>query len=76
MAREKWETRWSPAEMMYLEVTDKDVIMYLDHAPTRPDRFTFEQVLSGESDRYYWNEFGEAVVKELQEAVRKRLAKT
>jgi hypothetical protein len=74
MEPQRWSTRWSPAEMMYLEVRDNEVVMYLDHSPQRPDRFTFEQVLSGEAEKWYRNEFGENVAREVAAAVRKRMA--
>ena len=75
MKNEQWATRWSPAEMMYLEVREDEVVMFLDHAPTRPDRFTFQQVLSGEAERWYLNEFGKEVAAKVKAAVERRIGR-
>ena len=74
MPNPKWSTRWSPAEMMYLEVRDNELVMYLDHSPDRPSRFSFAQVVSGEAERWYVNEFGDAVAREVRAAVEQRMA--
>ena len=46
----RWECRYSSCEMMYLDVNDdgSEVHMYLDHAPTRGDRWSADEILRGE----------------------------
>ncbi|QOI99402.1 MAG: hypothetical protein HRU70_02420 [Phycisphaeraceae bacterium] len=68
--RHRWETRYSPSEMMYLEVADGEVRLWLHHAPEGAERHTFESVLGGSLDGEVGNVFGRDVLEELKAAVR------
>ena len=68
----RWECRYSSSEMLYLEVTKRDVISYFHHSPERPERWRFEDVLAGKHDAEVRNLFGDAAVEELKAAVRTR----
>jgi hypothetical protein len=58
--------------MMYLEVLAGDVHMYLDHSPSRGDRYSFDDVLAGQIDAEVNNLFGAGTADELKAAVRGR----
>jgi hypothetical protein len=68
----RWSCRYSPSEMMYLEVGDADVLCYLHHSPGRADRWSFEEVLAGRHDAAVRNLFGDAAVEALKAEVRRR----
>ena len=69
---ERWDCRYSSCEMMYLDVTDKEVRCYLDHSPKTADVFTFDEVLAGKADGMVGSIFSGNVLEELKEAVRKK----
>jgi hypothetical protein len=68
----RWECRYSPSEMLYLEVGPAEVRCYLDHSPHKADRWTFEDGLAGRHDAEVTNLFGEPAVEGLKAEVRKR----
>ena len=68
----RWECRYSSSEMMYLEVGTDDVRCYLHHSPSKADRWTFVDVLSGRHDAEARNLFGDAAAERLKAEVRRR----
>ena len=70
----RWACRYSPSEMMYLEVADGEVRLYLDHSPGTGDRYSFDDVLAGKLDAEMTNLFGPDVPHEVKTAVRERIA--
>ena len=72
---DRWECRYSSSEMMYLELTPTGVHLYLDHSPTRGDRYTFDEVLAGALDGEVRNLFGAGALDELKSAVRERVGR-
>jgi hypothetical protein len=69
---DRWECRYSSCEMMYLEVTGREVRCYLDHSPKSADVFTFDEVLAGNADGLVNSLFGSKALEELKGAVRGR----
>lgn len=65
----RWSVRYSPSEMMYLEVIAGEVRLWLDHSPGRADRYTFDDVLGGAIDADVTNLFGKSVLEELKATV-------
>ena len=70
----RWEARYSSAEMMYLEVTDRDVRAYLNDHVNQADHWSFAEVLAGAADYVVRPVFGEETLAELQAAVRAKVA--
>jgi hypothetical protein len=68
-----WETRYSPAEMYYVEVTAKDVQTYLHGYQHHATHYTFEQVVEGALDAEVRNLFGAETLAELKAEVQRRL---
>lgn len=70
--RTKWECRYSSCEMMYLTVADdgSEVHMYLDHAPTRGERWTADEVLNDQISGEVTILFGTDIGEQLKAAVR------
>ena len=68
----RWSCRYSPSEVMYLEVGDAGVRCYLHHGPRHADRRTFAAVLAGRCDAEVRNLFGEAAAEGLKAEVRRR----
>ena len=65
----RWECRYSPSEMLYLELRGGEVVTYLDHSPHRPDRYSFDDVLAGRQDAMIAQLFGAAAVGEVKAAI-------
>ena len=70
----RWECRYSPCEMMYLEVKAHDVVLYLHHSPHRGDQYSFEQVLEGAMDAEVRSLFGDQTLTELKAELKRRKA--
>lgn len=68
----RWECRHSSSEMLYIEVASLEVKCYLDHSEDRAEWWSFEEVLSGDRDRFVANLFGEAALEEIKREVRMR----
>lgn len=70
----KWSERYSPSEMMILEIVgDDEVRCYLHHSPGSADVWTFDEVLAGAVRRAEAGAvFGGDVMAELEAAVRER----
>jgi hypothetical protein len=71
--RTRWEERYSPAEMIYLEVTDRDVRAYLNNNTDSADHWAFEEVIAGAADYMVRPVFGEETLTELKAAARAQL---
>ena len=69
----RWETRYSSAEMGFLEVVGSRVVFYLNRRGPGEDSWTFEEVLAGEADYMLNGLYGSEVISELKDDVRKRL---
>ena len=69
-----WECRYSSCEMMYLELSDKGVHMFLDHAPNRGDWYTLDDVTAGKLDAEVRNLYGQDTLDEFRAAVAAHLA--
>jgi hypothetical protein len=70
----RWECRYSPSEMMYLEVTaTDDVRAYLDHNPGGADVWSFDRVLRGEADGFIRSLFGESALAGVKAEVTARV---
>jgi hypothetical protein len=66
----KWEERYSPSEMMYVEVTDQGVRVWLNQH--RGDLWSFREVLDGAIDSEVGSVFGSPVLSEIKEEARQR----
>lgn len=72
--RSRWEIRYSPSEMMYLDIASSEVRLYLHHSPEHAQTWTFAQVIAGEADRdIRINSFTEDDLLELKAAVARRM---
>lgn len=69
----RWQCRYSPSEMLYLELTDTGVKQYLHHSPQNADHTPFADVLAGKIDADVRNFFGESALHELKAEVRAKL---
>jgi hypothetical protein len=69
----RWECRYSPSEMLYLDLTPTDVRQFLHHSPHHPEITSFEDVLAGKIDADVRNLFGVQTLEELKAAVRQQL---
>lgn len=67
-----WQCRYSSCEMMYLELGEGEVRIFLDHSPRTADRYSFDRVLAGEIDAEISNLFGSDAVDEVKQAIRQR----
>ena len=72
--RTRWDCRYSSCEMMYLELGDGEVRLYLDHSPAKGDRHSFDDVLAGKLDAEVTSLFGPGVAEEVKAAVRQKVA--
>ncbi|MFT3684269.1 MAG: hypothetical protein QM783_04970 [Phycisphaerales bacterium] len=81
-----WAARYSSCEYLYLDMVPGEqqgtgeVRLYLDHAPSHADRWTFQQVLDGapgidKLDADLSNMFGKEVPDELRAAIRADMAR-
>lgn len=71
----QWGIRYSPSEMLFLEVAQEEVRIYLNDFKERDDeRYSFEDALAGELDKEVGNQFGQEVVEQLKQAVREQVA--
>ncbi len=69
----RWSERYSPSEMMYLEIDGDRVKCYLHHSPGSADVWTFAEVLVGAVRRAEAGAvFGNDVMNELEAEVRTR----
>lgn len=68
--RQRWEARYSSCEMMYLEIVDGEVRLWMHHSPRGAQRYAFDDVLRGELDGEVGNIFGRDVLNELKATVR------
>jgi hypothetical protein len=59
--------------MMYIEIVDGGVRVYLDHSPKNAERWTFEDVLAGKLDAEMRNQIGPEAAEELKAAVRREM---
>lgn len=69
----QWETRYSSAEMMYLEVTSGGVRAYLNQNVGSADRWTLEEARDGGADYMVRSVFGDETLAELHAAIQARL---
>lgn len=72
----RWECRYSSSEMMYLEIQKHEVVLYLDHSPSKADRYTFDEVLNGALDREVGAVFGITTLNELKTELKNRTDQT
>lgn len=72
--RTRWECRYSSCEMMYLDIGDGQVHLYLDHAPAKGDWHSFDDVLAGKLDAEITNLFGAGAADEVKAGVRHKIA--
>lgn len=70
----RWQARYSPAEMIYLEVTEEDVRSYLNNDVRYADHWSFAEVLAGAADYNLRGIFGDETLAELKAAVQKNAA--
>ena len=70
-----WQTRYSSAEMGFLEIVGSKVVFYLNRRGPGEDSWTFEEVLAGDADYMLNGLYGAEVMGELKDEVRLRLAK-
>lgn len=68
-----WECRYSPSEVLYLEMTDTGVKQYLHHSPHHAEHATFAEILAGAIDADVRNLFGQDALDELKAEVRGKL---
>lgn len=71
----RWETRYSSAEMGYLEIVEpkREVVFYLNYPRSNDDRWSFEEFLAGKADYMLNAVYGSDVVEEVKAAIRRRL---
>lgn len=69
----RWETRYSPSEMAYLEIVGDKVISYLNTPSNLEGRWSFDDVLAGKADFSLNIPFGPEVVSELKAELRRRI---
>jgi hypothetical protein len=70
-----WETRYSSAEMAYVEIIGDDEVIYYINYPGHPEgRWTYEEVLRGDADRSIYIPFEQSVLDELKTELRRRIA--
>lgn len=71
----RWATRYSSAEMAYVEIVGDDEVIWYINSPQRPEgRWTFDEVLRGEADRFIYIPFEQSVLEELKTELRRRVA--
>lgn len=70
----RWSCRYSSSEMMYIDLAPdgSGVHVYLDHSPSRGDRFSAADVLEGALDGEVRAVFGDNVVREVIAAMQVR----
>jgi hypothetical protein len=66
---QRWQCRYSSSEMLYMELRGRDVVTYLDHSPQRPDRWSFDEVLSGKHDAEIAQLFGAQAPADVKAAI-------
>ena len=66
---QRWQCRYSPSEMLYLELRGQEIVTYLDHAPDKLDHYAFDDVLAGGQDAMIAQLFGAAAVGEVKAAI-------
>ena len=69
----RWETRYSSAEMGYLEVLNGKVVFYLNSRGQGEDTWTFEEVLAGAADYVINSVYGSEVTEQMKAEVRSRI---
>lgn len=69
----RWECRYSPSVMLYLDVGSECVRTFLHHSEAAADRWSFADVLGGTHDAEVQALFGDAVLAELKAEVRRRV---
>ena len=67
-----WETRYSSAEMGYLEVLSDRVVFYLNRRGPGEDSWTFDEILAGDADYALYGVFNNDDVEEMKAEVRRR----
>jgi hypothetical protein len=69
----QWQTKYSSAEMAFLEVGDAEVLYYMDDPSNVEGRWTFEEVLADKADSSLYIPFGPDVLAELKTEVRRQI---
>jgi hypothetical protein len=65
----RWEERYSPSEMIYVEVTSSGVRIWLNSNPA--DVWSFREVLDGAIDGEIGGVFGSEVLEEIKAEARR-----
>jgi hypothetical protein len=69
---DRWECRYSSAEMYYLELGPNSVRAWLCHSPDKAAHWSFAEVLAGAIDAEVRALFDDRTLEELKAAVRSR----
>jgi hypothetical protein len=70
----RWETRYSSAEMGYLEIDGRELIFYLNVRANTDERWTFEEVLNGAADYVVNSVYGSDILDEIKAEIKRRRA--
>jgi hypothetical protein len=67
----QWQTKYSSAEMAFLEIKDRMLLYYIDYPRNMEGRWTLEEVLAGDADYSLNCVFLQAVIEEVKLEVRR-----
>ena len=69
----QWQTKYSSAEMAFLEIKDGMLLYYIDYPRNLEGRWTLEQVLAGEADYSLNCVFLQNVIAEMKAEARRQI---